>query len=582
MASLRIAMAFLYGVFLGVCWECASMAILLLATATEYYFGTLVMTLVFTGIAGFTFAVAARADLARPLLSILVFRLSAQVAMTIGTGTLVAATVLSDTPTCTSSRLRKSGWRAPVVALLKLVLPRKWIRRVVGVEPPFGPPFLRVLASVASKEWLGWIPSFGLPSLLALPGTITFRPDRPSSPFSAGVAPPSQPMRPPLLPFWPMPAEAPAPPLPPAPPAPSSGPYGDGDHAFGSWFPGGSEVTGVYTYACQDTIHGAPAARTTQESGRAAWGYHTLRLLTCGALARVRDRFACPDAALLALASPRMLAGDFYYIFRYQKAFWMRPASLALLQAVGSLFVKMLLMHVYASLFMLLSQDNCREAFCAELKRRADRVRRFLKPRPPVRLIAIEPGDICAFCHEELNKPPPAADEEPPLDLAELYAARRAEAAAEGRAAEIAFHINFRVAVALRSSSRAVRWLALEMHAKGLVVAEAVTRGARATAAAATAAAATMAAGTGAAHGYGRAADAGGGGSESVGGQPATADPASAELVAAAGQEPQQQQQGPESSFVIHCRWGCGKAVHAACAAAWGRNACVYCSAPMH
>ena len=82
------------------------MAILLLATATEYYFGTLIMSLVFTSIAGFTFAVAARADLARPLLSILVFRLSAQVAMTIGTGTLVAATVLSDTPSCTSSRLR--------------------------------------------------------------------------------------------------------------------------------------------------------------------------------------------------------------------------------------------------------------------------------------------------------------------------------------------------------------------------------------------------------------------------------------------------------------------------------------------
>ena len=251
-----MTMAFLYGVFLGVCWECASMGILLLATGTEYYCGTLIMSLIFTGIAGFTFAVAARADLARPLLSILVFRLSAQVAMTIGTGTVVAATVLSDTPACTSSRLRKSGWRAPVVALLKLVLPRKWLRRVVGVEPPFGPPFLRVLASVASKEWLSWVPTFGLPSLLALPGTITFRPDRSSSPFFAAVAPPRQPVRPPLLPFWPMPVEAPS--LPPAPPTPSPAPH-DVDSAFGSWLPGGSEVTGVYTYACQDAIHGAHA-----------------------------------------------------------------------------------------------------------------------------------------------------------------------------------------------------------------------------------------------------------------------------------------------------------------------------------
>ena len=60
-AGVRVTMAFLYGVFLGVCWECASMGILLLATGTEYYCGTLVMSLIFTGIAGFTFAVAARA-----------------------------------------------------------------------------------------------------------------------------------------------------------------------------------------------------------------------------------------------------------------------------------------------------------------------------------------------------------------------------------------------------------------------------------------------------------------------------------------------------------------------------------------
>lgn len=33
--------------------------------------------------------------------------------------------------------------------------------------------------------------------------------------------------------------------------------------------------------------------------------------------------------------------------------------------------------------------------------------------------------------------------------------------------------------------------------------------------------------------------------------------------------------------FVLHCRWGCGKAVHRACATGWGRNSCVYCAAPM-
>ena len=37
-----------------------------------------------------------------------------------------------------------SGWRGPLVALLKLAMPRKALRRVVGVEPPYGPPFLRV------------------------------------------------------------------------------------------------------------------------------------------------------------------------------------------------------------------------------------------------------------------------------------------------------------------------------------------------------------------------------------------------------------------------------------------------------
>ena len=260
--------------------------------------------------------------------------------MTIGTGTVVAATVLSDTPACTSSRLRKSGWRAPVVALLKLVLPRKWLRRVVGVEPPFGPPFLRVLASVASKEWLSWVPTFGLPSLLALPGTITFRPDRSPSPFFAAVAPPRQPVRPPLLPFWPMPVEAPS--LPPAPPTPSPAPH-DVDSAFGSWLPGSSEVTGVYTYACQDAIHGAHAGYCYPQilpSGPAL-------LLTRRPVPPPRMRCAC-RRLLLHLSLPEGV---------------LDAARLCSIAGHRLTFVKMLLMHAYASLFMLLSQGNCREAF---------------------------------------------------------------------------------------------------------------------------------------------------------------------------------------------------------------------------
>ena len=62
--------AFLYGVFLGVCWECASKGILPLLRGQNPRDTCGVTT---TGIAGFTFVVAARADLARPLLSILVF-----------------------------------------------------------------------------------------------------------------------------------------------------------------------------------------------------------------------------------------------------------------------------------------------------------------------------------------------------------------------------------------------------------------------------------------------------------------------------------------------------------------------------
>ena len=363
MAVFSVLKAFLYGVFLGILWECASMAVLLGATLVEYLMGTVFMTISFVGLAVLAFSIASRADLGRPLFSILAFRLTAQLAMTLGTGSVLLTTMLHDTPQCATDRLRKTGWRAPALRVARRVLPRGWLRRIFGVEPPFGPPFLRVLAAALSNEWLGWMPSLGgwLPSLLSLPGTITFKPGG-SGGLPAGVS------------------------------------AVDDAGLASSWLSSGQELAGVYTYVCQDTRH-----------------------------------------------------GDFHYLFRYH-AFWMRPAAMALLHALGSLLIKMLLMHAYAALFMLLAQANCRDAWVAELRRRADRFRRLVWPRPPVRLIAVEPGDLCAFCHEEL-----------------LQAA------------------------------------------------------------------------------------------------PDDSSPAT----------------GPDAVHHRSCRWGCGKAVHTACAANWGRNACVYCSAPM-
>ena len=336
---------------------------LLGATLVEHLMGTVFMTISFVGLAVLAYSIASRADLARPLFSILAFRLTAQLAMTLGTGSVLLATMLHDTPQCATDRLRKTGWRAPALRVARRVLPSAWLRRIFGVEPPFGPPFLRVLAAALSNEWLGWLPSFGgwLPSLVSLPGTITFKPGG-SGGLPAGVS------------------------------------AVDDAGLASSWLSSGQELAGVYTYVCQDTRH-----------------------------------------------------GDFHYLFRYH-AFWMRPAAMALLHALGSLLVKMLLMHAYAALFMLLAQANCRDAWVAELRRRADRFRRLVWPRPPVRLIAVEPGDLCAFCHEEL-----------------LQAA------------------------------------------------------------------------------------------------PGDSSPAT----------------GPDAVHHRSCRWGCGKAVHTACAANWGRNACVYCSAPM-
>ena len=88
MRRFRIVFALLYGVLLGFLWECASMSVMLLATLVEHYAGTLVMIVIFSGIAIFAGMVACSTELARPLLSILAFRLSAQIAMTLGTGSV--------------------------------------------------------------------------------------------------------------------------------------------------------------------------------------------------------------------------------------------------------------------------------------------------------------------------------------------------------------------------------------------------------------------------------------------------------------------------------------------------------------
>jgi len=448
----RVTFAFVYGVLLGICWECASMIVLLAATLLEHIAGTIFMMAVFVGLAGYAFSVAARADLARPLLSIFAFRLSAQVAMTIGTGSLLLTTMLSDTPACSSDGLRTSGWRGMVVALTKWLLPRRWLRRIVGVEPPYGPPFLRVLAAVASREWLGWVPNpFGLPSLLALPGSITFKPDRATtSALEAAVAEPR--------------------------------PIRLEQSVLESLIPvgyGSEELAGVYTYACKDQ----------------RWS-------------------------------------DYYYIFRYP-AFWYAPASMALLHSLLSLCVKMLLMHAYASIFMLLSQSNCREAFVAELERRVDRLRRWWRPRPPVRLIPVVPGDICAICHDELLRPPPGEgddDTEDPRQVVQQVQQqqqREREEAAERSRQQAAAAADRCSACGLlgdaSSSSSAAGGLLGEppVHASS--------------------------------------------GLSGAASAPAMPAPDPKEL----------------ARFLIYCRWGCGKAVHKQCAAGWGRNACVFCAAPM-
>ena len=437
------------------------MVILIAATLFELVAGTVPMLVIFTSVAAAAYCVAARADLAAPLLSIFIFRLVAQLAMTIGTGSLLLTTIVHETPACVSLRLKTRGWPAPLVRLFNRALPARWVRRAFGVQPPLGPPFLRVMAAVLSQQWLYWVPSFGLPSLLSLPGSITFRPTPADAQHPASVSPI------------------------------------EGRDIFGSPLSRPVEsprLTGVYTYTCQDEEY-----------------------------------------------------GDFRYIFRYSTYWLGKPASLHLLRAAGSLFFKMMLLHAYASLFMLLSQGNCRDAFVAEIRRRLDRFGRWYWPRPEVRRIPIEPGDVCAFCHEELAAPPPADDEAepPPIHPMQIWqaAALRARWRREPRwwcgwwwregwamlwtwAGESASSLRQRAAQ-LDCWPHAPRQLQ-----------QLLRRAARAPSAA----------------------DEGAGG-------------------AAAEEERPPQPEPP--AHVMHCRWGCGKAVHRACASAYERNACVYCSAPM-
>jgi hypothetical protein len=239
--------------------------------------------------------------------------------------------------------------------------------------------------------------------------------------------------------------------------------------------------------------------------------------------------------------------------------------------AVGSLLIKMLLMHTFASLFMLLSQGNCREAFYGELCRRADRIKRCIHPRPPVRLIPIEPGDICPFCHDDLLMPLAASEElsgggdgssisdgspaptlptttpaNPPQQpqqpqqprqraLPLISLARDGAQLARGYATALALGVARRL-LSLWGAARG-RLAVFPRADKWCTMAE------RASAAALAA--------------CGLASSAVG----SVGGADSETEP---------------------HPHVTYCRYGCGKPVHRACAEAWWRDSCVYCSAPMH
>ena len=237
---------------------------------------------------------------------------------------------------------------------------------------------------------------------------------------------------------------------------------------------------------------------------------------------------------------------------------------------------------------MLLSQSNCREAFAAELGRRLDRVRRWLTPRPPVRLIAIDPGDLCAFCHEELLSPAPGEGEEEATDGEVGRVARATEGIQEGIQARLPDalvrpYVNGGLAVR-HAAARAIQLAnAIARHVLPVVAAvlvpaaSAVLRALLIVARPLWALLARLGRTLERRLGDGRDdAAVAGAGSGTAGARPPRPPrppPLTPEEIA--------EQQRNIPAHVIHCSWGCGKAVHRSCADAWGRNACVYCSAPM-
>ena len=81
--TLRVIFAFLHGVALGIFWEGISMGVLVAATLVEHACGELAMVGVFWGAACAMYYISHRVDLLWPLLGILLFRLSAQLATSV-------------------------------------------------------------------------------------------------------------------------------------------------------------------------------------------------------------------------------------------------------------------------------------------------------------------------------------------------------------------------------------------------------------------------------------------------------------------------------------------------------------------
>ena len=127
--TLRVIFAFLHGVALGIFWEGISMGVLVAATLVEHACGELAMVGVLWGAACAMYYISHRVDLLWPLLGILLFRLSAQLAMGVTTGSVLLTTLVAETPACTSDRIRDAAWRGPLLRILRPLLPRLRLQR---------------------------------------------------------------------------------------------------------------------------------------------------------------------------------------------------------------------------------------------------------------------------------------------------------------------------------------------------------------------------------------------------------------------------------------------------------------------